>query len=144
MEQYHPTPLSPPLRHSGTVIHGEKLGRTIGFPTANLAQTPTSDDFKPGVYFGSCQVVKAKTEKTAELHDCLVYFGPRYIFGEQVNSFEVFIYDFSGDLYGQTLIVLLSHFQRPPENITSVDQLQRRLEHDKLVGQSLRQGTNWS
>jgi riboflavin kinase/FMN adenylyltransferase len=129
-----PTPLTPPIRHLGTVIHGEKVGRTIGFPTANLAQTPNPESVKPGVYFGQSQVVGETT-----WYDCLVYFGPRYIFGEQVNSFEVFIYDFSGDMYGKELAVMLSHFQRHPEKITNLEQLQQLLERDKLVGETLRQ-----
>lgn len=138
-ESSFPTVLTPPLHHSGTVIHGEKVGRTIGFPTANIAQSPDPETIAPGVYFGKCQVIDdQKSDENPPFHDCLVYFGPRYIFGEEVNSFEVFIYDFSQDLYGKTLMVLLSHYQRQPLKITSIEQLQQTLEHDKLVGETLR------
>lgn len=138
-----PTPITPPLHHTGTVIHGEKVGRTIGFPTANLAQSPDPDSFKPGVYFGKCNVIdQTITTGNQTSYDCLVYFGPRYIFGEEVNSFEVFIYDFNQDLYGKTITVILSHYQRAPQKVSSINQLQQLLERDKLVGETLRQPLN--
>jgi riboflavin kinase / FMN adenylyltransferase len=134
-----PTPITPPLHHSGVVVHGEKVGRTIGFPTANIAQAPTTDELKPGVYFGKCQAIDSESKEEPAFYDCLAYFGPRYIFGEEVNSFEVFIYDFNQDLYGKTISVLLSHYQRPPQKVSSLDQLRQLLERDKLVGETLRQ-----
>jgi len=129
--------ISPPLRHTAKVIHGEKVGRTIGFPTANFSAPPKDEDLKPGVYFGKCTIIGTKDTETIT-KDCLAYFGPRYIFGEEVNSFEVYIYDFDQHIYGQDVTAVLSHFMRPPEKIKTIAQLQQLLEHDKVSGELLR------
>jgi riboflavin kinase/FMN adenylyltransferase len=129
--------VSPSFRHTATVIHGEKVGRTIGFPTANFSSAPDSKDLKQGVYFGTCTVIGSSEQQTST-NDCLAYFGPRYIFGEEVNSFEVFIYDLDQDIYGKKCTVVLSHFLRAPKKIKTIDQLQLLLERDKLSGELLR------
>lgn len=118
---------------SGTVIHGEKVGRTIGFPTANLDVKLTEADVKPGVYLA--QVTTDSDQSTT--YQGLAYFGPRYIFGELTNSFEVYLYDFSGDLYDQTLTVTLTNYLREPMNLNTIEKLQTQLEADKAEGLKL-------
>lgn len=117
----------------GSVIHGEKVGRTIGFPTANLDLKLTEADLKPGVYLAKVTIQGQDTS----LIDGLAYFGPRYIFGEHVNSFEVYLYDFAQDLYNQTLQVELTNYLREPMNLDTIDKLRAQLELDKATGLKL-------
>ena len=90
---------------SGKVVKGEAVGRTIGFPTANLqlAKTPK---IKPGVY-------AALVTLNGQNYLGLAYFGPRYIFKEKQDSFEVYIFNFKQNIYGQKLTIKLLQFLRP-------------------------------
>lgn len=114
----------------GNVIHGEKVGRTIGFPTANLDFLPTVKELKLGVYFGFVKI----GEKSFH---CLAYFGPRYIFGEEKNNFEVYIYDFDDDIYGQELVGELTAYIRPPKKLKGLKNLRAQLQHDMEIGYRL-------
>lgn len=118
---------------TGKVIHGEKVGRTIGFPTANLDTKLTEAELKPGVYLAQ---VFTNNDQSTTYHG-LAYFGPRYIFGELTNSFEVYLYDFTGDLYDQILTVILIDYLREPLNLNTIEKLQTQLETDKAEGLKL-------
>lgn len=126
-----------PIHLTGTVEHGEKVGRTIGFPTANLELKETPTDLRPGVYFGRCEIVGE-----TGTYWCLPYFGPRTIFGETQPVFEVYIYNFDQQLYGKELKVTLLAFSRPPapaELVNSLAKLATLLESDKQHGLMLQQ-----
>jgi len=115
------------------VINGDKIGRTIGFPTANLKLDGQEIDLKPGVYL--CQLA---FENQPELQKYgLTYYGPRYIFGELTNSFETYIYNFNQEIYGSELVVTVSDFMRPPLKIKSLAELKNQLEKDKAKGLEL-------
>lgn len=116
----------------GTIVPGEQVGRTIGFPTANFAIAPSPTDLPQGVYFGWCEV-----DESSNSHPCLAYFGPRHIFGEVHLNFEVYVYNFSGDLYGKRVFAHLTHFVREPVKITTLPELQELLERDKQTGLEL-------
>lgn len=116
---------------AGTVIHGEKVGRTIEFPTANLDFVPSEVILKVGVYFGSCTV-------NGNTFDCLPYFGPRLIFGEVNNIFEVYIFDFAEEIYDQKIEIHITDFLRSPVKVNSLEALKALLENDKANGQKLR------
>jgi isopentenyl-diphosphate delta-isomerase len=106
----------------GKVIKGEAQGRTIGFPTANLklADQPAC---RQGVY---AALVTLKRQNYLGL----AYFGPRYIFGEKQDSFEVFIFNFNRQLYGQRLAVKLLKFLRPPRRVAELEKLKALLQKD--------------
>ncbi len=116
----------------GRVIKGDSIGHTIGFPTANLDQLPTETDLKTGVYTGVCLI-----NETNATHDCLVYFGPRYISGKIHNSFEVHLLNFDGNLYGNTITVWVKIFIRPPIKMESLTQLKNQLQKDLERGRLL-------
>lgn len=118
------------IKISGKVTHGEEVGRTIGFPTANLDIKIDPNELKMGIYFGECKV-KSKT------YYCLAYFGPRHIFGEPHNNFEVYLYDFKGDLYGEELTITLTQFMRKPVKTKSLEELKKLIEEDKEAGEKL-------
>lgn len=104
------------------MVKGEAVGRTIGFPTANLELTQPPK-INPGVY-------AALITLAGENYLGLAYFGPRYIFGEKQESFEVFLFNFNRDIYGQSLKVKLLKFLRPPRPVTRLEQLKQLLEQD--------------
>lgn len=114
----------------GRVIHGEKVGRTIGFPTANIDIDLDPEQIKPGVYVGTCQI----GDKS---YNCLPYFGPRLIFGETQNIFEVYIYNFDREIYDEVVEVTLLEHVRKPLQVDSMDELKKLLESDKMIGLSI-------
>lgn len=122
-----------PFKFTGKVILGEKVGRKIGFPTANLDRTPREGALKPGVYAGTCNIYQNDRIKNKELK-CLVYFGPRYIFDQKQNGFEVYIYNFNQGIYDLTLEATLIKLIRPPQKITDLTELKNQLEKDKKQG----------
>lgn len=129
-----------PLQFSvkGKVIHGDKIGRTIGFPTANLKVNTAEINLGAGVYL--CEVNFNSADQQVTKYG-LAYYGPRLIFGEMTNSFEVFIYDFDQEIYGIQITVTTSHFMRPPLQINSLEELKNQLQQDKEKGLELLNNT---
>ena len=124
------TQLTAPITLTGLVKPGEQVGRTLGFPTANLELDATKLTLQPGVYAGWSTIHQQR-------HWCLPYFGPRLVFGETHDVFEVYIGDFSGDLYGQIIQVELTHWLRPPVPFSSLEALRTQLELDKANGRAV-------
>ena len=91
------TMLTQPYRLTGSVVHGEHRGRTLGFPTANLDEVHTILP-KPGIYACSCKI-KGKTYPTA------THIGANPTFGGDRLKIEACVIGFEGDLYGQMLHV---------------------------------------
>lgn len=138
---------------TGRVVKGNQLGRTIGFPTANLATIPHPTQLQPGVYVGWSQItpapaaealpvnsvpsppIKPATISPAKLPS-LVYYGPRHVLNETKNVFEVYIYDFDQEIYSQILSVAVLAFIRAPKKINTLPDLQAQLEADKQAGQA--------
>lgn len=110
---------------SGTVVRGAERGRTIGFPTANLAEIATLIPGH-GVYAGTCQIGSRK-------HVAAVCIGPNPTFGDSTSKVECHIDDFIGDLYDQTLSVELWQQVRPLEQFRSVDELIAQIRADILA-----------
>ena len=114
--------LTKPYRLSGVVVHGEHRGRTLGFPTANLGETQTIIP-KPGIY-----VTKARWEDGE--FPAATHIGPNPTFDETVPKIEVFLLDFSGDLYGKTLHVDFLDYLRNPVRFENVERLLQQMELD--------------
>lgn len=107
---------------SGKVIRGEAVGRTIGFPTANL-ELAKSPKIKPGVYASLVTLTRRN-------YLGLAYYGPRYIFNQKQDSFEVFIFNFNRQIYGQKLTVKLLRFLRSPKPVKNLEKLRQLLQWD--------------
>jgi riboflavin kinase / FMN adenylyltransferase len=107
----------------GTVVEGRKLGRTIGFPTANLA---TGDSQLPpdGVW-----AVTARLPGERLIHG-VANLGLRPTVDGQSRTFEVHLLDFSGDLYGQELEITFHHHLRGEIHFPSLDALKTQIERD--------------
>lgn len=110
----------------GKVMHGDKTGRTLGFPTVNFNSTLVDDIKQDGVYAAAVRV-HATTVLGA------LYIGPRITLGESRRVLEIHLLDFSGDLYGQELQFAIGQFIRPPMDFDSVDALKAQLANDVLA-----------
>ncbi|MCU0904707.1 MAG: bifunctional riboflavin kinase/FAD synthetase [Tabrizicola sp.] len=111
-------------RIEGEVLHGEKRGRELGYPTANMSVDGLHLP-KLGVY---AVLVDILTGPQAGSHHGVASLGVRPMFGENRPNLETFLFDFTGDLYGQHLSVALIDFLRPelkfdglPALITQMD-----------------------
>lgn len=120
--------LGRPYTLSGRVVQGQQLGRTLGFPTANL-KLP-SDKFVPcrGVY--SVSVYGTDDSCPSVPRRGVMNIGTRPTVSGQDQSVEVFIFDWAGDLYGRTLTVSLARFLRPEQKFDSLDQLKKQIQAD--------------
>jgi riboflavin kinase / FMN adenylyltransferase len=107
----------------GVVVEGDKRGRTIGFPTANI-QTPKGKALPLGVFAVNVEAAQGKFNGMANV-------GPRPSFPTEPPSLEVFLFDFDDDLYGQTLTVHFESFIRAQKKFSGLDELKQQLEQDK-------------
>lgn len=96
-------------RIEGEVIHGEKRGRALGFPTANMSLGGLHLP-RLGVYAVKVDVL---TGPRAGHYMGAASLGVRPMFGENAPNLETYLFDFQGDLYGQHLSVALVDFLRP-------------------------------
>jgi riboflavin kinase/FMN adenylyltransferase len=116
--------LGRPWRVEGLVIHGEKRGRTINFPTANFQ---LEDQLAPrfGVY-----AVRVTILGEDKWYSGVANFGRTPTTGLREPLFEVNIFDFDGDLYGKRLEVGLHAFLRPELKFASFDDLVAQIRRD--------------
>jgi riboflavin kinase/FMN adenylyltransferase len=107
---------------SGVVIHGEKRGRALGYPTANLKLDPACG-LKHGIY-------AVRVGVDGRRHDGVASFGSRPMFDNGAPLLEVFLFDFDGDLYGKTIDVAFIAWIRHEMKFDSVDDLVRHMDED--------------
>jgi riboflavin kinase / FMN adenylyltransferase len=117
----------------GTVELGDQRGRTIGFPTANVA---LGEHLRPrfGVYAVRAMV---DGQDGSEWRDAVANLGRRPTFGKLQENFEVHLFDFAGDLYGKTLRVALVDFIRPEMKFSGLDQLKAQIAADGQTARSI-------
>ncbi|MEM8855287.1 MAG: bifunctional riboflavin kinase/FAD synthetase [Pseudomonadota bacterium] len=104
------------------VIHGEKRGRTMGYPTANQS-LPANCRLRHGIY-----AVRAHTGD--QWRDGVASFGRRPTFDNGRPLLETFIFDYAGDLYGQVLPITLCAYLRPEMAFSSMDALVEQMDAD--------------
>ena len=107
---------------TGTVVHGDKRGRELGYPTANLRLAPECA-LKHGIYAVRVGIGERR-------YDGVASFGRRPMFDTGSVLLEVFLFDFSGDLYGATIDVAFIDWIRPELKFDSVQALVRRMGED--------------
>jgi riboflavin kinase/FMN adenylyltransferase len=107
---------------SGEVIHGDKRGRELGFPTANLS-LDASCGLRHGVY-------AVRIAHGGRRYDGVANFGRRPMFDSGVVLLEVFLFDFAGDLYGQNIDVAFIDWIREEKVFSSVDELVQGIKED--------------
>ena len=116
----------------GAVEKGDQRGRTIGFPTANVA---LGEHLRPrfGVYAVRALVDGGWRNGVANL-------GKRPTVGKLQENFEVHLFDFSGDIYGQVLRVQLVDFIRPEMKFSGLDALKAQIAADGEAARRLLAG----
>ena len=114
--------LGAPWFVSGDVIHGDKRGRELGFPTANLKLDP-SCGLKHGIY-------AVRVGLNGKCYDGVASFGVRPMFDDGAPLLEVFLFDFDGDLYGQKVDVAFIGWVRHEQKFASIDALKRHMLAD--------------
>ena len=114
---------------SGTVIHGDKRGRELGFPTANLKPDP-SCGLRHGIY-----AVRAAVG--GRRYDGVASFGRRPMFDAGTVLLEIFLFDFSGDLYGADMDVAFIGFLRDEAKFASAEDLIRQMQEDARLARQV-------
>ncbi|MBQ3070210.1 MAG: riboflavin kinase [Tidjanibacter sp.] len=117
----------------GEVIYGNGLGRTIGFPTANLRSTASALQVACGVYAGVATV--DGTDHPAVVN---IGYSPSVVEGGELRV-EAHLLDFEGNIYGHRLELTLLHFMRAEQKFPSHTALCAQIAHDctearKLLG----------
>jgi riboflavin kinase / FMN adenylyltransferase len=125
------TLLTRPFAIRGEVIHGDKRGRTIGYPTANL---DLGMYLRPryGIYAVSGRVVATGQKLLGAAN-----LGIRPSFDPPKELLEPFFFDFAGDLYGQEIEVELRHFLRAEAKFDSMEALVVQMERDCAEARAL-------
>ncbi|HUI20895.1 MAG TPA: bifunctional riboflavin kinase/FAD synthetase [Methylocella sp.] len=121
--------LGHPYAIMGTVIEGQKLGRTLGFPTVNLLPDP-SCRLRFGVY-----AVRVVVEKA--IHDGVASYGRRPTFDNGQALLEAFLFDFSGKLYGQTIEIEFIEWIRPEAKFESAAALVEQMKQDEARAKAI-------
>jgi riboflavin kinase/FMN adenylyltransferase len=119
----------------GQVVAGDRRGRTIGFPTANIALDgvmPPAD----GVY---AVVVRELGAEERTLRSGVANLGTRPTFNAG-RSVEVHVFDFDGDLYDKTLRVGFVQRIRGEQRFSGVEELRRQIKHDSERARELLRG----
>lgn len=106
----------------GRVRHGDKRGRHLGFPTANIALDP-SNRLRHGIYAVTITI-------GGETHEGVASFGRRPTFDNGEPLLEVFIFDFDRDIYGRAAEVAFHGFIRGEEKFGGVEELVARMHKD--------------
>jgi riboflavin kinase / FMN adenylyltransferase len=107
---------------SGEVIHGDKRGRELGFPTANL-KLDASCGLRHGIY-------AVRVGANGRRYDGVASFGRRPMFDTGAVLLEVFVFDFSGDLYGQTIDIAFIDYIREERMFDSAAALVAQMQDD--------------
>lgn len=120
--------LGAPYRITGKIVHGRALGRRIGIPTLN--QIPPTDKLLPpfGVYY-------SEVRADGKVFKGMTNIGTKPTVTEEMKvTVETYLYDFSGDLYGETAEVGLLTFRRPERRFSGVEELKKTMEEDIRAG----------
>ena len=114
--------LGRPFSISGKVAHGDKLGRTIGFPTANISIHRKLSPIL-GVY---SVLVKLKSQT----YNGVCNVGKRPTLGGKKTLLEVFIFDFNEEIYGEYATVIFKQKCRDEKKFESFDELKKQIKKD--------------
>lgn len=121
-------------RICGMVEEGKRLGRTIGFPTANI-RAALAEDMPRGVY-------AAWLRADGQRYGCMVNIGSHPTAPEGKPTIEAHIFGFSGSLYGHMVELEIAGYLRAEVRFPSLDALKKQLAQDALQAQQMLHDTN--
>lgn len=124
------------FRITGEVIPGDRRGRELGFPTANIEPPARKVIPADGVYAAHAVVGQSR-------YPAAVNVGVRPTFGEGRRLIEAYLLDFEGDLYGQTIAVEFARWLRPEARFDSVDELVVQMNADVEHARALVGNAGW-
>lgn len=118
--------LGRPHEVRGVVVEGDRRGRELGFPTANVALTPDICLPADGIYAGRFR------GENGELRPCAISLGrrPTFYANQEYPLLEAYVLDFDGDLYGQQVAVQFVERLRGEQRFDSVDDLVAQMRRD--------------
>lgn len=129
--------LGHPYLLEGEVIHGRQIGKTIGFPTANIRTYISYALPLPAVYSGTL-------EADGKTYGAMINLGHNSSFNYKPRlSLEVHLLDFDGDLYGKSVRVRFHEWVRPEREFASAAQLKEQLEKDEGAIRASLQKSGW-
>src|SRR5207302_6612707 len=114
--------LGGPWLVSGEVIHGDKRGRDLGYPTANI-RLDNNCGLRHGIY-------AVRVACSGKLVDGVASFGRRPTFDNGAPLLEIFLFDFNSDLYGQSLDIAFIGFIREELKFDSIEALVAQMDDD--------------
>jgi riboflavin kinase/FMN adenylyltransferase len=109
----------------GTVIHGNEIGRTIGFPTCNIVIDETMAALPNGVYMTYCYVDGTK-------HCSITNVGNKPTVGDFGKNIETNIFNFNKDIYGKKITVEFIRKIRDEKKFDSLDALKQQIHNDSV------------
>ena len=118
------TLLGRPYSVSGTVVADKHLGRTYGYPTANIIPESARPQIKYGVY-------ATETKIAGKTYKSITNVGTTSFDEVKKSKIETHILDFSGNLYGETIEVKFLYYMRDFKNFVNTDELKSQLDEDK-------------
>lgn len=113
---------------AGEVVQGAQIGRTIGFPTANVAPPADLVPLQDGIY-----ATFAGIEGEERRHPAMTYIGTRPAVNTGRRMIETHLFDFDGDLYGQQLVTEFVSHLRQDADFPSVNELVSQLGEDERM-----------
>ncbi len=122
--------LTRPFAVEGVVEHGDKRGKELGWPTANLQ---LGNYLRPayGIY-----AARIRLDDDSE-HDGVASLGTRPMFLPPKELLEAVLFDFDGDLYGKTIEIALLHYLRPEMTFDGIDALKAQMDADAAEARRL-------
>lgn len=117
---------------AGTVVTGKQIGRTIGFPTANLQLPPEKLLPRQGVY-----AVRVLIADNSAPISGVMNIGNRPTVNGMSQSVEVHLLNWSGDLYGKAIAVQIEQFIRPEQKFASLEELKAQIQADCEFAKSI-------
>ena len=120
----------------GRVVPGAGRGRTIGVPTINLAPPQPEKLLPPDGVYAVSVTVGRREAGNAKRYGGMMNQGPRPTFGEQARTLEIHLFDFDGELYGETVVVEWVRRLRDVQAFASRDALVAQLERDRQAARA--------
>ena len=114
------------FRVSGEVIRGFQFGRTIGYPTANVAPPEGLVPLADGIYASTVRLPSDERD-----YPSMTYVGTRPSVNSGARAIETHLLDFDADLYGQVIDVSILHRFRPDQHFLSIEELVAQLRRDE-------------
>lgn len=121
-----------PFSIRGPVIKGDKIGRTIGFPTANIFVEETYKLIPGDGIYAVTVEMEGTSGFNKEIYQGMAYIGQRPTINGMTRNIEVNIFDFNREIYGQTITMNFLKFLRHDVKFTGLEALTSQLQEDKI------------